>query len=206
VKFFGAILLGVAFCGCASRNNGPVWSAQAQRQQHQWGYYNGQVETRWENDGRTMTLINELRYTDPEGVIWVAPAGSVVDGASIPRALWSFMGGPFEGRYRNGSVLHDVSYDQHTRPWQQCDRMFYNAMRCSGVSASEAKTMYYALYKFGRHWKRPRSFAGATARSDNTVPRAIPVNDEEFTATRSWIESANPSLAQIEERADATPQ
>lgn len=153
-----------------------------------------------------MTLITELHYTDPEGVVWVAPAGSVVDGASIPRALWSFMGGPFEGKYRNASVLHDVSYDQHTRSWQQCDRMFYNAMRCSGVTASEAKTMYYALYKFGRHWKRPRSFTGAIAHSDNTVPRAIPVNDEEFAATRSWIESANPSLAQIEARADSTPQ
>ena len=27
------------------------------------------------------------------------------------------------------------------------DRMFYNAMRCSGVGAVEAKTMYY--YSFG---------------------------------------------------------
>ena len=33
-----------------------------------------------------MTLLNELRYTDPKGVVWVAPAGSVIDGASIPRA------------------------------------------------------------------------------------------------------------------------
>jgi hypothetical protein len=84
--------------------------------------------------------------------------------------------------------------------------MFYNAMRCSGVSATESKTMYYALYKFGRHWKRPRSFAGAIARSDNTVPRATPVEEEELAATRSWIESAKPSLAQIEARADGAPQ
>jgi len=35
------------------------------------------------------------------------------------------------------------------RPWQDCDRMFYYAMRCSGVSAVESKTMFYALYKFG---------------------------------------------------------
>ena len=33
--------------------------------------------------------------------------------------------------------------------------MFYYAMRCSGVGATEAKTMYYALYKFGHHWKFP---------------------------------------------------
>jgi hypothetical protein len=79
-----------------------------------------------------MTLLNELRYTDPKGVVWIAPAGSEVDGASIPRALWPFFGGPFEGKYRNASVLHDVAYDQKTRPWQQVDRMFYDAMRCGG--------------------------------------------------------------------------
>ena len=71
-----------------------------------------------------MTLLSELRYTDPDGVAWIAPAGSVVDGASIPRVLWSFMGGPFDGRYRNASVLHDVAYDQKTRPWEDADRMF----------------------------------------------------------------------------------
>ena len=65
------------------------------------------------------------------------------------------MGGPFEGKYRNASVLHDVAYGEHNRPWQDCDRMFYYAMRCSGVSAAEAKTMYYALYRFGHHWKFP---------------------------------------------------
>ncbi|HLC13245.1 MAG TPA: DUF1353 domain-containing protein, partial [Chthoniobacterales bacterium] len=73
----------------------------AARPNHAWGYYSGQVEARWENDGRHMTLLSELRYIDPDGVVWIAPAGSVVDGASIPRALWSFMGGPFDGKYRN---------------------------------------------------------------------------------------------------------
>ena len=112
------------------------------------------------------------------------------------------MGGPFEGKYRNASVLHDVAYDQHIRPWEECDRMFYNAMRCSGVSAVEAKTMYFALYKFGRHWNRPRAFSGAVARSGETVPRALPVDQDELNQTKSWIESADPSLAQIEQRAD----
>src|SRR5439155_1031595 len=120
-----------------------------------WGYYSGDPITKWNPDGRTMTLLTELSYTDPNGLIWDAPAGSVVDGASIPRYLWSIMGGPFEGKYRNASVLHDVAYGEHKRPWWDCDRMFYNAMRCSGVSIGEAKTMYYALYKFGRHWKFP---------------------------------------------------
>src|SRR5258707_1737741 len=94
-----------------------------------------------------MTLLTELRYRDPNGNAWIAPIGSVVDGASIPRYLWSVMGGPFEGRYRNASVLHDVAYGDKKRPCQDCDRMFYYAMCCSGWISDEAKTMFYEYFK-----------------------------------------------------------
>jgi hypothetical protein len=159
-----------------------------------------------------MTLLTELRYTDPNGNVWVAPIGSVVDGASIPRYLWSIMGGPFEGRYRNASVLHDVAYGEKKRPWQDCDRMFYHAMRCSGVSAVEAKTMFYALYRFGHHWRFPIKRARAVkyegqlvARAEQIpqpIPRAIPVNPTQINEARDWIQNADPSLEQIEQRAN----
>ena len=193
------------FCAGCRSHQPPAWDAVAVRSNHPWGYYSGQVEARWENDGRHMTLLSELRYIDPNGVVWIAPAGSVVDGASIPRVLWSLMGGPFDGKYRNASVLHDVAYDQKTRPWTEADRMFYNAMRCSGVSPTEAKTMYYALYRHGRHWKYLRGVPIASARDEQTVPRALPVSEAEIEETRSWIENANPSLSQIEARAVAAP-
>ena len=173
-----------------------------------WGFYNGEPVTKWNRDGRTMTLLTELRYTDPKGNVWVAPIGSVVDGASIPRYLWSIMGGPFEGRYRNASVLHDVAYGDKKRPWQDCDRMFYYAMRCSGVSAVEAKTMFYALYKFGHHWKfpikraKPVKFDGQLVARAEPIPRAIPVNPVEINDARDWIQNADPSLEQIEQRAN----
>ena len=212
MKNFTAILLGALLVGCASDKT-PAWVRFAQKQPNKWGHYSGYVEARWENDGRTMTLLSELRYTDPQGQIWIAPAGSVVDGASIPRSLWSLMGGPFEGKYRNASVLHDVAYDQHNRPWQDCDRMFYNAMRCSGVSAVEAKTMYYALYKFGRHWKFPIRKAKrvkpselAAQKSEAEIPRALPMNENEINQTRDWIRSADPSLEEIEARANRENQ
>ena len=172
-----------------------------------WGYYTGHPVTRWNPDGLTMTLLSELHYTDPHGIVWVAPAGSIVNGASIPRSLWSLMGGPFEGKYRDASVLHDVAYEQHKRPWQDCDRMFYNAMRCSGVSAVEAGTMYYALRKFGHHWKAPKAEPvkvgdEMVARAEEVRP-AIPVNRGDINATRDWIRNSDPSLQQIERRADA---
>lgn len=157
-----------------------------------WGHFSGTVDARWEPDGLTMVLLKELRYTDPYGVVWIAPAGARVDGASIPRAFWSIIGGPFEGKYRNASVLHDVAYDEQTRPWQEADRMFYNAMRCSGVGAVTAKTMYYVLVRHGRHWKRPQEQA------TGLHPRPAPADVDEV---QNWIRGNDPSLEEIEQRA-----
>jgi hypothetical protein len=201
------------FAACASDKEPAKASAveQSASGASKWGTYNGEPVTKWNPDGRTMTLLTELRYTDPAGNVWVAPIGSVVDGASIPRYLWSLMGGPFEGKYRNASVLHDVAYGQKKRPWQDCDRMFYYAMRCSGVSAVEAKTMFYALYRFGHHWKfpikraKPVKYEGQlVARAEpipQPIPRAIPVNPTQINEARDWIRTADPSLDQIEQRA-----
>ena len=193
------ILVAVFLAGC-SGDKTPAWVRGASKTSSKWGHYSGYVEARWENDGRTMTLLSELRYTDPKGVVWIAPSGSVVDGASIPRSLWSLMGGPFEGKYRNASVLHDVSYDQKNRTHEVCDQMFYNAMRCSGVSAVEAGTMYYALRKFGHHWKAPK--AEPVRVGEDIVARAEPVNQGDLNATRDWIRNSDPNLQQIEQRAD----
>ena|SRR6266446_10472325 len=208
IKLAPLILVASQIFGCASHKAVP-WREVA-TQSHPWGYYTGAPVTRWNPDGRSMTLLNELRYTDPRGEVWIAPAGAVVDGASIPRSLWSFMGGPFEGRYRNASVLHDVAYDQHDRPWQDCDRMFYNAMRCSGVGPVEAKTMYYTLYRFGRHWdfsvKRAKPIKVGhklVARAEAEYPRASPAARDEIEAARDWIRNAAPTVEQIEQRADA---
>ena len=195
------VILVAAFLAGCSGDKTPAWVRGASKTSSKWGHYSGYVEARWENDGRTMTLLSELRYTDPKGVVWIAPSGSVVDGASIPRSLWSLMGGPFEGKYRNASVLHDVAYDQKNRTHEVCDQMFYNAMRCSGVSAVEAGTMYYALRKFGHHWKAPK--AEPVKVGEDIVARAEPVNQGDLNATRDWIRNSDPNLQQIEQRADA---
>ena len=201
-----SVMIALLFTACAGHRVPRAEAANRERPTD-WGYYSGPVDARWDSDGRSMTLLSELRYIDPKGVVWIAPAGSKVDGASIPRSLWSFMGGPFEGKYRNASVLHDVAYDNKSRPWQDADRMFYNAMRCSGVSAIEAKTMYYSLYKFGRHWKfSVKRAEPVTPNSENEAPRATAVSPQEVDAIQQWVKTNNPSLNQIEARADAGPR
>ena len=87
--------------------------------------------------------------------------------------------------------------------------MFYYAMRCSGVNAVEAKTMYYALFKFGHHWKfpikkaKPVKYQGALVARGEEIPRAIPVNPTEINQARNWINNTDPSLEQIEQRAQS---
>jgi hypothetical protein len=64
------------------------------------GYFEGRVIAEWLPDGRQMKLVEDFAYIDNASVRWDAPKGSVIDGASIPRVLWTVIGGPFEGKYR----------------------------------------------------------------------------------------------------------
>jgi len=85
--------------------------------------------------------------------------------------------------------------------------MFYNAMRCSGVGAVEAKTMYYALLRFGRHWKfsvkKAKPVLPDSSRPLLNEPRTTTLDPNEVGAIQQWIRQNDPSLDQIESRVDA---
>ncbi len=121
----------------------------------QFGVYVGRVVAEWDTDGRHMILRKPFAYVDPFGVRWEAPEGSRVDGASIPQIAWSFIGAPFEGKYRDASVLHDVACVERKRPWWDVHDMFYTGMLASGVDPVKAKIMYSAVYHFGPRWRVP---------------------------------------------------
>src|SRR5262245_32434634 len=72
-----------------------------------WGSFSGAPKAELLDDGRQLRLLEDFAYVDPRNKAWVAPKGAVVDGASIPRALFSIVGGPLEGQYRNASIVHD---------------------------------------------------------------------------------------------------
>jgi len=164
-----------------------------------WGNCTDPVDLRLDPDGRTAKLLADVSYTDSRSVLWLAPKGSIVDGASIPRAFWTFIGGPWEGRYRFASVIHDVACEERKRPWDETAEMFYEAMRCSGVRELKAKTMYYAVYKFGPQWPSPglRGLFTSTRKAKQTsVPTA-----EEVRRIKDFVAKTNPTLEQI--KADA---
>lgn len=98
-------------------------------------------------------LTSDFRFKDPNGLLWITPSGVDVDGASIPQALWSLIGGPFEGAYINASVIHDHYCRTKERTAHDTHRNFYYGMRASQVPDWRAKLMHWAVSTFGPSWK-----------------------------------------------------
>lgn len=101
----------------------------------------------------TFRLESEFRFRDPNGLLWSTPAGAQVDGASIPQAFWSLIGGPFEGAYINASVIHDHYCRTRERTAHDTHRNFYYGMRAAGVEEWRAKLMHWVVDTFGPSWK-----------------------------------------------------
>ena len=166
-----------------------VVSAACRGSSSQFGHFQGKVKTEWIEANRKMRLLEDFDYVDARGTRWPAPKGSVIDGASIPQVLWSVAGSPYTGEYRNASVVHDVACVKRDRPWQDVHRMFYEASRAGGVGEQKAKLLYAAVYHFGPRW----SASGASMMFLRTMPV-----EEEFEQLKTYVESGDRSLEQIE--------
>lgn len=100
---------------------------------------------------RNMELLRDFWFRDPAGTTWLAPKGSVVNGASIPAPLWSTVGSPYTGAYRRASIVHDVACDQAVHAPDPkaaraaADHMFYQACRAGGCPASQAELLYVGV-------------------------------------------------------------
>jgi hypothetical protein len=179
-----------------------------------FGAFDKEPVTTWLADGRHMQLVEPITYTQQDGAAWPVPALAIVDGASIPQPFWSIIGGPFEGQYRDASVVHDYYCDVQTRAWQTTHRMFYEGMRCSGVPIVKAKIMYYAVYRFGPRWTLAATteavtppggvLEAAVAAGPTPGPlRADSYDAGSANADMQAIAATDPDLAEIEAMADA---
>lgn len=176
-----------------------------------FGRYRGEPQTKWLSDGRNMQLLAPFAFVRTDGEEWPVPTGAIVDGASIPRVFWSLIGGPFEGKYRDASIVHDHYCDTKTRTWKDTHRVFFEAMMTSGVRETRAKIMYYAVYKFGPRWKTGAPMATAVEGFDGVIPAGTPAaplstpafDAQQFAADAAAIADANPDLSDIEAMADA---
>lgn len=117
------------------------------------GSFEGRVIAEWlDGRGDRMRLEEPFSYTDPTGVKWDVPSGAVVNGASIPGALWSMVGHPFRNPYRNAAVVHDWYCDVRTRDWRDVHRMFFEALLDTGTQRRRAQMMYAGVLAGGPRW------------------------------------------------------
>lgn len=112
----------------------------------------GKVVTEWVGNDRDQKLIEEFLFIDNDNNIWRSCKYSVINGASIPKIFWVFIGSPFVGKYRRASVIHDTACEQQIYPHNKVHKMFYDAMICDGVTSFKAMLMYKTVAWFGPKW------------------------------------------------------
>ena len=151
-------------------------------------------------------LLAAFGFRDPQGRVWEVPAGVEVDGASIPRAFWTVIGGPFEGNYLNASVVHDHFCRVRTRTAQDTHRSFYYGMRAMGVAEPQAKKMFWAVSTFGPKWElvRQRSGPEEMPGRDEEVAVPVPEVDLEAAATRARAEERFREVSEVLQESDGS--
>lgn len=112
--------------------------------------FSGQPATVWlteTSDDRRMQLLEDFWFRDRKGEVWHAAKGTSIDGASIPRPLWSLVGSPYSGDYRRASIVHDVACAAAATPSERrrADKMFFEACRAGGCSWLASVTLYVGV-------------------------------------------------------------
>lgn len=115
--------------------------------------FSGLPKTEWINDGRTMRLLEAFTFTDSAGKVWIAPKGSLLNGADIPCFFWRVAGSPYVGLHRRSSIIHDVYCRTRSEPSEAVHKMFYEGMLCDGMGKKMAWCKYQAVKNFGPEWE-----------------------------------------------------
>jgi len=167
--------------------------------------FEGHVVVEWlqhDGDDRLVRLVEPFAFVDKQKKVWSVPKGAVVDGASIPRVLWTLVGPPFVGDYRYASVVHDYYCDTKSESWRATHRMFLEASLLGGVESEKAKVMYAAVYARGPRWESVTTI-GLEGPETLTYEVDVPIiSDKQLDEISNYIYENDPSLEEIESRID----
>lgn len=176
------------------------------------GSYKGQVKVLFVEpkrpDDRNVQLLEPFGYKDSKGVDWDVPAGYVSDGASIPWSLWSFIGGPYDGPYRDAAIIHDYFCEMKLRTWEDTHAMFLEAAIKRGVPESTAQTMYAGILYGGPRWPKPVTKAQMIFVQTGPVHtgtgkrEATKAEKDQFEELKRWIEQTKPTPDQIKKKVE----
>lgn len=102
----------------------------------------------------------DMNYFD-KNINFIVPKNFIYDGASIPRALWSFVGTPYSCKYDTPGCIHDYLYSKSsddiinsnnvktTLDRYTADYIFRDLLCKNGVNTMLAYIMYFIVRCFG---------------------------------------------------------
>jgi hypothetical protein len=101
-------------------------------------------------DGVNVAVVEAFTYVASSGIHYTVPVGQLSDGASIPRALWSVIGSPLTGRYRNIALVHDYLYRMQITSKDEADDVLLDGMRLGGCTETEYLAIYEGVHAGGQ--------------------------------------------------------
>ena len=116
------------------------------------GHFPEEPDVRLLRGGRKVQLLKDFSYRADDGTIYIAPAGRIADGASIPKLFWRVIGPPLTGKYRYASIIHDIQCQDKALPHITVHSLFYEMMVAESVGALRAKAMWWGVSNFGPRW------------------------------------------------------
>lgn len=134
-------------------------------------------------------LLAPYWYKGKDGKVWTVPAGYVVNGGSIPQAAWSIIGGPWSGKFRNATVIHDYLACERISTSDYVHRLFLEGMIESGVPKVKAWVMYKAVLVGGSDWSDVPGYVPQEPR---------PVRSGSLEKLQEFLENNDISLEELE--------
>lgn len=170
------------------------------------GRFDGRVVVEWLDDPYVPVLrvVEDFYFFQRGDKVWKTPAGAIVAGRSFPPLFVQLKGHPFESGFRKTAITYDHAVTARDRPWQDADRMFYDAAVAEGVLPVEAKVMYLLLYATGPRWAvtGTRDCHGRCHRRDEDLAWSPQVDHEQVLSLVGWVHAQEPSLNAIEREVD----
>ena len=177
--------------------------------------FSGDPKTLWiasvADSDRRMKLLEDFWFQDRHGDTWSVDAEYVIDGASIPRALWTLVGSPYTGQYRRASVVHDKACDDaagNEDARRRADRMFFEACRAGGCGWFEAMILYAGV-RIGAAWSTMAPELLAQSRKEGATLVRPPyeqnmIAEYQYLAERITRAGPTDDAKEVEKRADAS--
>lgn len=101
---------------------------------------------------RNLWCVNEDFEVQVRGHKIVVPEFFLIDGASVPMALWPVCYHPFDTRVIAAALVHDWLYWSHQVDKYEADLIFLDLLLQNGADKMKAYAMYQAVAIFGENY------------------------------------------------------